>query len=71
MTGPSNGDRPEMSDLYTLDEVADVLRCSLRTVRRIIADGNLRVTWVRGRRRISETELRAYLAGPARRRRLA
>jgi excisionase family DNA binding protein len=58
-----------MSDrLLTLDEVAAWLRCSHRTVQRIVAKGHIRIIYVGRSRRVRESELLAYLASPMRER---
>lgn len=51
-------------DLHTIDEAADVLRCSTRTVHRLIADGTLRTTRVRRRRLVLASSLVEYLEQP-------
>lgn len=55
-----------MSTLHTLDEVADKLRVSTRTVRREIAAGHIRVIHVRRRPLVQESELEAYIAASRR-----
>lgn len=51
-----------IGDLYTYQQVADVLGVSERTVRRLVADGELAVVRVRKRGvRIGGTSLSAYL----------
>jgi excisionase family DNA binding protein len=46
--------------LLLLHEVAAILRCSPRTVRRIIDDGDLVALKVRGSMRVSREALREY-----------
>jgi excisionase family DNA binding protein len=47
---------------YTIDEIAKLLRVSKETVRRLIADGELRAIHVRHRVRISQQDLDKYLS---------
>ena len=56
-----------MTQLLTLDEVAAVLRVSVRTVRRLVASGQLRVVKVGRLPRVTESELQAYLTAAYRR----
>lgn len=59
--------------VYTLDEVAQVLQVSRRTVDRIVKDGKLRAVHVgtgRTHRRVTERALLAYLGALEGRRRL-
>lgn len=49
-------------DLLTLDEVADLLRVSTRTVRRLIADGHLRPVRIGRRTLVTRRELEAWVA---------
>ena len=51
-----------MSGQLTLDEVADLLRVSRRTVEREIAAGRIRALHIRRRVVVTEKELAAYLA---------
>lgn len=57
-----------MPDLLTLDEVADRLRVSRRTVERLIASGQIRPTRVGSRTLVSDRELEAYVAAASRKR---
>jgi excisionase family DNA binding protein len=56
-----------MAELLTLDEVADKLRVSRRTVERLIAAGRIRPTRVGARTLVTEQELSAYVAAASRR----
>jgi excisionase family DNA binding protein len=47
---------------YTIQEVAELLNISHRTVRRWIANGDLIATRVHGVVRIADDDLRAFLA---------
>ena len=47
--------------LYTLEEVADILRVSIQTVRRMIADGELPATKIRGQWRVRKEDLEEYI----------
>lgn len=60
-----------MPTLLTIAEVASRLRVSARTVRRLIASGQIRPTYVGRRPLVSEDELRAFLAAAHRRGRSA
>jgi len=51
-----------MARFYTVDQVADLLEVSTRTVRRWIADGDLTVHRFGRQVRISETDLRVFVA---------
>jgi excisionase family DNA binding protein len=51
-----------VGSLFTLDEAAARLRVSIRTVHRLIEDGQLRAIHVRRRTFIPEREVDAYLA---------
>ena len=53
--------------LLTLDEVADALRVSKRTVNRLVETGQIRLTKVRRRSLVTEAELEAYVAAAYRR----
>lgn len=57
-----------MPDLWTLDEAADKLRVSRRTVERLIASGQIRPTRVGSRTLVSDRELEAYVAAASRKR---
>ena len=52
-------DRPRL--LFTVDEAAEHLRCSRRTVERLIARGDLVPVHVASRRRLRIEDLDAYL----------
>lgn len=52
---------PDEDALLTIAEVADRMRCSRRTVYRIIGRGELRTLRVGSRLRVVEIELRDYL----------
>ncbi|MBX3704006.1 MAG: helix-turn-helix domain-containing protein [Steroidobacteraceae bacterium] len=47
----------------TLDEVAEYLQCSVRTIRREIGAGRLRAVRIRHLTRIDPADLAAYIAG--------
>ena len=47
--------------LLTLEDVAEALKVSVDTVRRIIADGEIKTIRVRRQLRIRESELEGYL----------
>jgi excisionase family DNA binding protein len=49
--------------LLTLDEVAEQLGCSRRTVERLVSEGRLRVVRIRRLVRVTERELAAFVAG--------
>ena len=53
--------------LLTLDETADSLRVSVRTVQRLIAAGQLRPIRIGRRTLITEGEIRTYLSAAYRR----
>lgn len=48
-------------ELYTLEEVAKILKVSVQTVRRMISEGELRASKIRGQYRIRKDELEAYI----------
>ena len=48
--------------LLTLEEVAEILRVSVQTVRRLINDGELKAIKVRGQLRVKQTDLDDYLS---------
>lgn len=60
-----------MSELLTLDEVAERLRIGKRTAERLIATGELRSLKVGRRRFIEELELERYVRVASRRGRVA
>lgn len=47
---------------YAIKSVAEALDVSIRTIRRWVADGDLVVHRINGVLRVSETDLRAFLA---------
>jgi len=51
-----------MSDLLTLNDVADRLQVSRRTVERLVAAGRIRIVRVGRLIRVTERELEAYVA---------
>lgn len=57
--------------LLTVAETAERLRVSARTVRRLIAHGQIRPVYVGRRPLVTEDELRAYIAAAYRRGRAA
>jgi excisionase family DNA binding protein len=50
-----------MIKLYTVNELAQVLKVSVRTLRREMEEGELRYIKIRGRVRIREEDVQAYL----------
>ncbi len=60
-----------MSELLTLDEVAERLRVGKRTVERMVAAGELRSLRIRRRRFVDEREVERYLGLAIRRGRVA
>lgn len=48
--------------LLNTKEAMDILRCSRSTLHRMIRDGEIRATKVRGTNRIDSAELERYLA---------
>ena len=56
-----------MAELLTLDQVADKLQVSRRTVERLREQGRLRVVMVGRLVRVTERELEAYIASQRRR----
>ena len=50
-----------MKQLYTIEEVADFLRVSIRTVRRYLKDGTIRGFKVGQNWRISDEEVSRYI----------
>ena len=48
--------------VLTVAETAQVLRVSVKTVHRIIHDGDLPIVWVRGSIRISSLAISDYIA---------
>lgn len=57
-----------MAELLTLDEAAEKLRVSRRTVERLIASGQIRPTRIGARTLVSDRELEAYVAAASRKR---
>ncbi len=51
-----------MIKLYTVNELAQVLKVSVRTLRREMEEGVLKFIKIRGRIRIREEDVQAYLA---------
>ena len=51
-----------MADLLTLDQVADRLQVSRRTVERLVAAGRIRIVRIGRAIRVTERELEAYVA---------
>lgn len=51
-----------MAELFTVDEVAEKLRVSRRTVERLVAAGRIRVVRVGRRTLVTDRELEAYIA---------
>jgi excisionase family DNA binding protein len=51
-----------MSELLTLEEVADRLRVSRRTVERLVAAGRVRTVKIGRRRLVTEKEIEAFIA---------
>lgn len=56
-----------MTELLTLQEVAERLRVSVSTVRRLVASGQIRVVKVGRKPLVTSRELEAYLAAAVRR----
>lgn len=56
-----------MIKLLTLDEAADAMRVSVRTVHRLVASGQLRPTRIGRRTLFRESEIEAYLSAAYRR----
>lgn len=54
----------KLSTFYTPMEVAQMLKVSLRTIRREVNDGKLKCVVVRGQPRFSQQEIDRYLANP-------
>lgn len=55
--------------VYTLDQVADLLQVSRRTVDRLVAEGRIRPVRIGRSSRVTERELAAYIASLEGRRR--
>ena len=51
-----------MTELLTLEEIADRLRVSRRTVERLVAAGRIRTVAIGRRRLVTSRELEAYVA---------
>ena len=51
-----------VQNMYTLEEVADILRVSTATVRKLIESGELKAKKVRGQWRIRKEDLDAYMS---------
>ena len=56
-----------MTRLLTLQEAAEVLRVSVRTVQRLISSGQIRPVHIGRRTLITEKEVEAYLSAAYRR----
>lgn len=56
-----------MTALLTMPEVAERLRVSERTVRRLVASGQIRVVKIGRRSLVAESEVEAFLAAAFRR----
>jgi excisionase family DNA binding protein len=56
-----------MTELLTLNEVADRLRVSTRTVQRLMRSGQLRFVKIGARTLVTDKEVEAYLAARVRR----
>ena len=56
-------DTPPPAVLLTVDDVAALLTCSARTVRRLADDGTLHVVRIRGLVRFKRDEIDAWIAG--------
>jgi excisionase family DNA binding protein len=52
---------PADTDLYDLPQIAHKAKVSVKTVRRLIANGELRTHRIRAQIRVSEADWRAYL----------
>jgi len=48
--------------LYSLPECADILSCSVKTVRRLVSDGKISACRVRGGLRVVQTSLDSYIS---------
>jgi excisionase family DNA binding protein len=48
-------------ELYTLEEVARILKVSVQTIRRMIAGGELKASKVRNQYRVRKDDLEEYL----------
>lgn len=57
---------PTSIALLSIQDVADTLKVSDRTVENIIRDGDLKPVWIRGQRRFRESDLLAYVDGAER-----
>lgn len=57
-----------MAELLTYEQVAERLHCTVRTVRRLVAAGELRVIRPTKKPLVSERELEAFVAAAYRRR---
>jgi excisionase family DNA binding protein len=55
----------KMEALLSIEEVADILGVSKRTVEDIVASGRLDPIWVKGQRRFHPDTVDAYLRSPA------
>lgn len=57
-----NAALPNPQEIFHLPEVAEMLRCSIKTVRRLIEDGKLRACKLRGRVVVEASALAEYWA---------
>jgi excisionase family DNA binding protein len=55
--------RPEVHDLYSIEQVASLLRLHVRTVRNYVREGRLKATRIGKQYRIARADLEAF-AGP-------
>jgi excisionase family DNA binding protein len=53
-----------VSDLYTVEQAAEVLRLHVKTVRAYVRDGRLKATRIGKSYRIARTDLEAFAGGP-------
>lgn len=51
----------ECMQLYTLEEVANILRVSIQTVRRMVNDGELPAVKIRGQWRVRKEDLETFI----------
>ncbi len=65
MNTPSHN-RPDLTPLLTVAEVASYLQVSIRTVRRLIVSGELKVIRIGRAIRVQKTALRAFIASGTR-----
>lgn len=60
---PKPARSPETVELYTLTQIAHKAHVSVKTVRRLIARGELRTHRIGAQIRVSDGDWQAYLAG--------